>query len=403
MKQIIHMMNGFLQHAGLCMAASIAACSGVHAAPAFVHPGVLHTMADFQRMRAMLAEQKEPWRSGFAMLQQAPHSQANWRVRGPFAAVVRDPRGSRRIAELEADSNAAYQNALMSCLTTNQAHTRKAIEILNAWSGTLREITGHDKELAASLCGDKLVNAAELLRHTDSGWKDRDIAQFERMLREVFYPVIQNFATFANGNWDTGCIKTMMAMGVFLDDRAMFDRAVDYYRHGTGNGCLTNYIINATGQCQESGRDQQHTQLGLGHLSEACEIAWHQGLDLYGAEANRLLRGFEYTAQYNLGQDVPFAPYTDLTGKNKAKIISREGRGRLRPIYEMVWNHYARRRSLTAPFTQQAVMKVRPEGAAWSADHPGFGTLLFTLPEDGASSGHKLTNQPPFSRTPPLR
>ncbi len=206
------------------------------------------------------------------------------------------------------------------------------------------------------------------------------MAQFERMLRNVFYPVIEQFATFANGNWDTGCIKTMMAMGVFLNDRAMFNRAVAYYRGGAGNGALTHYIINAAGQCQESGRDQQHTQLGLGHLAEACEIAWHQGLDLYGESENRLLQAFEYTAKYNLGQEVPFAPYTDMTGKYKARSISPQGRGQLRPIYEMVWNHYEHRRGVPAPFTRQAAERIRPEGTTRNADHPGFGTLLFSLP-----------------------
>src|ERR1043166_3967869 len=113
------------------------------------------------------------------------------------------------------------------------------------------------------------------------------------MLRGVFYPVIENFAPFANGNWDAGCIKTMLAIGIFCEDRAIFDRAVHYYRNGKGNGRLTHYIFNEAGQCQESGRDQNHTQLGLGHLAEACEVAWNQGVDLYAEADNRLLKGFE--------------------------------------------------------------------------------------------------------------
>ena len=76
--------------------------------------------------------------------------------------------------------------------------------------------------------------------------------------------------------------------------------------------------MNEEGQCQESGRDQQHTQLGLGHLAEACEVAWNQGLDLYGESDNRLLKGFEYTARYNLDQDVPFVPYAEVTGHYNA-------------------------------------------------------------------------------------
>ena len=100
-------------------------------------------------------------------------------------------------------------------------------------------------------------------------------------------------------------------------------------------------LFNEAGQCQESGRDQQHTQLGLGHLAEACEIAWNQGVDLYGEADNRLLKGFEYTARYNLGQDVPFVPHVDTTGKYRHKQISSSGRGKFRPIWEPRYVCYA--------------------------------------------------------------
>ena len=277
-----------------------------------------------------------------------------------------------------ADANAAYQNALIWCVTGDEAHARKAVEILDAWSGTLERMEGHDVPLAAGLNGFKLLNAAELIRYTYPRWPADRIARFAGLLHAVVYPAIRDFATFANGNWDGACIKTMMAIGVFCDDREIFDRAVNYYRHGKGNGRLTHYVINEAGQCQESGRDQQHAQLGLGQLAEACEIAWQQGIDLYGEADNRLLRGFEYTARYNLGEAVPFAAHTDVTGRYVHRAISAQGRGRLRPIYEMVWNHYEGRRGVAAPFTRQAAASIRPEGAAFQADHSGFGTLLFT-------------------------
>jgi hypothetical protein len=172
----------------------------------------------------------------------------------------------------------------------------------------------------------------------------------------------------------------MMAIGVFCDDRAMYDRSVEYFKNGSGNGRLTHYVINETGQCQESGRDQPHTQLGLGLLAEMCEIAWHQGDDLYGEADNRLLKGFEYTARYNLGGEVPFVTFTDTTGKYTATKISSQGRGRLRPTYELVWNHYANRRGLDAPFTKRAAETMRPEGGGFGSDQTGFGTLLFSRP-----------------------
>ena len=38
------------------------------------------------------------------------------------------------------------------------------------------------------------------------------------------------------------------------------------------------------------------------------------------------------------------------------------------------------RRGLPAPYTKKAAEKLRPEGGAFDADHPGFGTLFFGLP-----------------------
>lgn len=372
-----------LLRAGLALlAGAILAPTDAEGRRSFAHPGLLHTRADLERMRAMVAAGQEPWKGGFAKLRDDPPSDAGWQVRGPFDLVSRGPGPGENIhnTEFAADANAAYQNALMWCITGDEAHARKAAAILNAWAGTLQTITGHDKELAASLYGFKYINAAELLRSTYPAWSADDARAFSGMLRNVLYPLIKDFAAFANGNWGSGCIKTALAAGVFLDDRAIFDRGVSFYQHGSGNGSLTHYIINTDGECQESGRDQQHVQLGIAHLAEASEIAWNQGVDLYGFAHNRLLQGFEYTAKYNLGEDVPFVPYTDTTGKYHWDRISEQGRGRLRPIYEMVWNHYQVRCGIPAPYTKRAADTLRPEGAAFQADHPGFGTLLFTLP-----------------------
>lgn len=349
--------------------------------PPFVHPGLLHTASDLSRMREKVAAGQEPWKSGFEKLRSDRCSSADWKLNGPVETVTRSYQGSPGNGQMVMDGNAAYQNALMWCITGQEAHAKKAAEILDAWSATLKKMDGRDVQLSAGLNGFKFVNAAELLRYTYTNWPPADVSRCERMLKDAVYPPLKNFAMHANGNWDAACIKTMMAIGVFCNDRPLFDRAVRYYRFGRGNGRLTNYVFSVTGQCQESGRDQQHTQLGLALLAEACEIAWNQGLGLYGDADNRLLKGFEYTARYNLGDDgVPFEPHADTTGKYRHKKISPEGRNNLRPIYEMVWNHYQNRRGLPAPFTRQAAEKIRPEGAAQGSDHPGFGTLLFFRP-----------------------
>ena len=54
------------------------------------------------------------------------------------------------------------------------------------------------------------------------------------------------------------------------------------------------------GNAGESGRDQAPYTIWSRVFCEALEVAFNRGLDLYGAE-NRLMKGFEYTAKYNLG------------------------------------------------------------------------------------------------------
>jgi len=344
----------------------------------FVHPGILHSKEDLQRMKEAVVNKQEPIYSGYGLFIQNPASQFTYKMQGPLVMVGRNPTVGQ--SAYDNDANAAHQNAVMWAITGDQRYADKAIEIVNAWSSTLKSITGKDAVLMAGLGSFKMINAAEILRHTISGWEEEDIKQTEKHFKEVVYPVIKDFAPFANGNWDAAAIKTMMAIAVFCNDRPMFERALRYYVNGHGNGSLTHYIINEDGQVQESGRDQAHTQLGIGMLAECCAIASNQGLNLYAYDNNRLLRGFEYTAKFNLGNDdVPFMEWLDRTGKYHHTIISQKARGALRAVYEQVYNHYVVQMGLDAPNIQQAAEKLRPEGPGKpGADHPGYGTLYFT-------------------------
>ncbi len=346
------------------------------AGAAFVHPGLLHTQADLDRIKEKVQLGEEPWKSGFEVFKASRQSQSDWTLRGPAEEIGRNP--NVNFSQFDQDAGAAYQCALMGWITGDAAYTNKAKQIVNAWSSTIKRVTGRDAVLMAGLGPFKMVNAAEILRYTNTGWSEAQIQQCEQMLLGAIYPAIRDFAPYANGNWDLAALQTVMAIGVFCNDRTIFENGLRYYAAGSGDGRLTHYLINEAGQCQESGRDQQHTQLGIGLLSTCCEIAWNQGLDLYGLEDNRLLAGFEYTARYNLGEDVPFAETLDRTGYYHHTRISANGRGRLRPIYEQVYNHYANRVSIASPYTQRAAERIRPEATGSNADHIGFGTLLFS-------------------------
>ncbi|QFQ95278.1 hypothetical protein F9278_02695 [Streptomyces phaeolivaceus] len=366
----------FLRITAVGAAAAAAGLPLAHEAAAltsFVHPGVLHKVSDVERMKTRIAAGTEPWLGGWNVFRTDQYSQSTYTMKGPFATVDRGTTEAHNW-ELWNDCNAAYQNALMWNLTGTTAHATKALQIIKAWSSTLTSITGKDAQLAASIYGFKFAAAAELMRYTapSGAWTAAEITRTENLIRNVFVPLVN---TFGDAGWGTNCVKAMLAFGVFCNDGAIYDAGVDaFYNHGC---CKVGRVLTDTGQCVDSGRDQAHTQLILGSLAEACEIAWIQGQDLYSASSDRLLAGFEYTAKYNTGNTVPFTTFGSCLATYTS--LSTVERGVLRPIYEMAHNHYVKRRSLPTPWTYTAIQRIRPEGAAFQCDHVGFGTLLFTL------------------------
>lgn len=345
----------------------------------FSHPGLLLDKADLAALAA-IGESKDSIRiAAFDLLRREPCSSPDYALRGPFAHIGRDDEWGWTKAPCEADCRAAWYNALMGVATGDERHFLKSRQVLHAYADSLQGIHGHDGPLCAGLQGFLLTNAAEVLRCCASCWTDDDTRAFSAMLRRAVLPVLLDFQArpaYSNGNWGAAVNKSLMAASIFLDDRELYNQAVDFFLHADENGALPHYIA-PNGQLQESGRDQAHCQLGLGCLAELCEMAWHQGDDLYSAHGNRLLQGYEYTARYNLGEDVPFFRWTDCTGLyNDWTVVSEKARGQIRPVWELAYRHYARRCGLEMPYTARLLKENRPEGAAPWCDHAGFQSLF---------------------------
>ncbi|HEY8944156.1 MAG TPA: alginate lyase family protein [Polyangiaceae bacterium] len=358
--------------------------AGASTPAAFVHPGLLFQRADLERMRAMVKAGTEPYLAGWNRLRTDARASLDY-VPTAFAVVTRTSGGTGEgNAELRGDAARAFLHAVQWFVSENEAHAAKSAEILGAWASSLTAIEGDaDRFLAAGLYGYLLANAGEILRHTYPGWEPDEQARFERMLLDIFYPLSHEFLETHAGsrvdhhfaNWDAAQLVNIASIGVFADDRTIYEEAIDYFYDGPGNGNIMRAVFDGeTGQLQESGRDQAHAQLGIGLLASLCETAWNQGDDLYSTDGNRLLKGFEYTASYLLGNEVPFRTYMDRSRTHTE--ISPVNREQRRPIYEMVLNHYAGRLGLDAPFTRELAAQTRPEG--FHGDHPGFGTILHT-------------------------
>ncbi|RYD21507.1 MAG: hypothetical protein EOP88_11150 [Verrucomicrobiaceae bacterium] len=364
-------------------------------APGAIHPGMLHTNADFTRMATKVAAAEQPWKGSWDLLVASTNSQSTWGAR-PVSVINRGT-SPDNCALLYNDAAAAYQNALRWKITGNVAHADKAVEILNAWGYSLTAVTGNaDRFLAAGLYGYEIANAAEIMR-TYSGWAAADFAQFKNMMLTVFYPMNNDFLLNHNtahiqnywANWDLSNMCSILAIGILCDDQAKIDQAVNYFKTGGGNGSINNAVpilhSPTLGQWQEAGRDQEHTIMGVGLMAAFCEMAWNQGIDLYGWNNSRFMAGAEYVARYNLGKDVPFSFYSWRSGQggaaNTQGVVSNAGRNATRPVWDMVVGHYAHRLGIFIPEVEEKAAASRPDGgpqygAHGSAfDHLGFSTL----------------------------
>lgn len=348
-------------------------------------------------MKTNVTAGRQPWTQGWQRLLENRHASLDWQPR-PQSVVYRgsDHIHHENYATLFNDAAAAYALALRWKISGDDAYADKAIAILNAWSSNLISIEGSsDRFLASGIYGYQLANAAEILR-TYRGWQPADLRRFQSMMLNVFYTMNRDFLTRHNGakidhywaNWDLANIASMLAIGVLTDRRDIYSEAIEYFKHGAGNGSISHVVWklypDGLGQVQESGRDQGHTMLDLALLGVICQMAWNEGDDLFGYDNNRVLRGVEYAARYNLGHDVPYIAYTnsDVTQPE----ISDHSRGDVRPIWELFYNHYVVLKHLDAPDIREYALKVRPEGGggdygpnSGGFDQLGYGTLTYTL------------------------
>lgn len=363
----------------------------------FIHPGGLHTQADFDRMKAKVAAKEHPWIDGWEGLLRDRKSASDYK------AAPHPHMGSRQRAQ--DDATAAYLNALRWIISGEKEHAECAVRILNGWAATVKEQPkGPDQPGLSGIPIGSFALAAEVLR-TYPGWSAGDQEKFKRLLLDYFYPVCHDFLVRHNGaednnywaNWDTCNMRAILAIGVFCDDAAKFDEAVDYFKNGRGMGSLKNAVPflypGGLGQWQESGRDQAHAMGGMGLLVETCQVAWNQGLDLYGHDNNRLLAGGEYTAQYTLWKGVPYTFYTN-DDRATQYYISRNYQGRLLAShFELMYNHYVVRQKLKAPHVQLFAELKRPEPG--EVDVFGHGTLTYTL---DATASPLMASPPPVPR-----
>lgn len=380
----------------------------------FIHPGITHKKSDLDRIKYMVEAEIDPWYTSYQEMVSDGKSDYNYSVQGDpsFKELGRDNKVN--YGAWNSDIRAAYYNALRWYVEGDARHAEKAIEIFNSWVN-LEAVTSNGTMALSGGVGYIMIEAAEIIKHTYSGWSESDRKKFEDMLvfpgysnTKVPESVSRTYGTFywqsyqgdpgRHGNQGLSGWRTVMAIGIFLDNQIIYDRALRYikglphraddlpYPAGPNtsdkitssndyadtysitkgysqedygyNELMVQYIWE-NGQCQESSRDQQHTAFGISLLTSMAEMAWNQGENLYSFTDDRLLSGLEYNMRYNVSaiqsypdQTSPWEPTVasgefikrfDRTGRWYSKAISPEGRGDfpgIRPVYEMPVAHY---------------------------------------------------------------
>lgn len=361
----------------------------------FAHPGVLVNKAQLDFVKGRLAAGAEPWTSAMAKMKTERYASLNYTY-GAVPVVSCGLNNTPFIGcnEEKNDATAAYTHALLWYYTGNTAHAQKAIDILNNWSSTLTSHTEYAAPLQAAWGAEMFTRAAEIIRHTSTLWSAADIQKFEALLTNVYLvditsaDAVQKYASY-NGNWHLSAIDAAMSIGVFTNNRALFDSAVAEWRARTpsyiylqsdngGNGmpvappggikdtvseikcfwldsmtgCGTATLSLANGHGQESCRDLYHTGMGFASMINAAETAYIQGVNLYEEQRTRIIAGYEFMSSILVNNTYP-------AGMCNGQALPAP---QAAPTYEIGYNHYANRKGFALPFTQQVVNAFQSAG-----------------------------------------
>ncbi len=382
------------------------------------YPGILHNMEDIEHMRAIVAQKSRKSKAyktylnlskmNFAQADYSPRILNRNSLKGEGNVITRSKTNPNRINGWTDDFLAMTLNAFMFAITQDKAHAMKTAQLLNLYvNRVVSTDTGETTPLGVGINMIHVIYAADMIQSLAPETFKK--GEYERICNwlvnvgvipeteGVFYKT----PAYTNGNWGAVVLMSYMALAVLLEDDARYAKAIDQYLYSAtleDNGTLLHYIDDE-GQNQEAGRDAAHAQLGVYALNMVAEIAWKAGTDLYSAYDNRLMKGIEYLAKFNMGDDdVPYKVWKDVTVKRKYsrwRVISQESRGNLRDIYPMPYNHYVYRMGLEMPYTKALIDEAypirypnpnsrviaptpaNPGKSITQADHIGFGALLF--------------------------
>ena len=107
----------------------------------FIHPGGLHTQADFDRVKAQIAAKNQTVVKAWNKLKSAEYAQANVQTY-PVETIVRGGGSGENYINAARGATMAYQNALRWKIGGTAANAKAAVRILMAWANKTTAISG---------------------------------------------------------------------------------------------------------------------------------------------------------------------------------------------------------------------------------------------------------------------
>ena len=409
----------------------------------FIHPGGLHTQADFDRVKAQLANGNEKVGQAYAKLKAAAYAQPTVQTY-PVETIVRGGGNGENYINAARGATMAYQNALRWKIEDNAQCAKAAVRILMAWAKTTKVIGGDSNyALAAGLYGYQFAQAAELMRDYE-GWSREDFETFKEWMLTVWYPSSLGFLRGRNGTWENSgkwwqapghywsnwglCNALCLAsIGVLCDDVFIYNQGLSFFKydqvgnftnpptmhevtgHGEADGTLcihndglTEFLGNLVvtdvespletaaygrlGQMNESGRDTGHSSMALGLAIDLAKMGWNQGDDLFAYLDHRLASGIEFgAAQIQSVEGLPWTNY--LYGSNgyyytdgRTWLITGPALGaQMRPYWGTVIGIYEGVKGVKMPFSEISYTQMGIDEGGQGSTSGGYDHLGYSV------------------------
>lgn len=407
----------------------------------FIHPGGMHTRADFDRVKQQLKNGNPTVTSAYNLLKSAAYAQPGVTT-APSEQIVCGGTGENYINAARG-ATMAYQNALRWKIEGNEACAQAAVRVLMAWANTTKTVTGNsDAMLAAGIYGYQFAQAAELMRDYE-GWSREDFQTFQQWMLDVWYRPSINFLRTRNGTWENSgkwwqapghywsnwglcnafCV---ISIGILCDDVFIYNQGLSFMKHdqcGTWteprtqhdvinhsglenttaiwNDGLTEFLGNLVvttseseletdaygmlGQMNESGRDAGHPAMALGLAVDIAHTLYNQGDDLFAFMDHRLAAGIEYIAAQVLSvEGLPWTNYHYISNGNaltdyRSWVMTEPALGvQIRPCWGTVIGHYEGVKGVKMPFSEQVLTKMGTDGGGGSTSG-GYDQLGYSV------------------------